>query len=116
MGQPVLNFESIEPTQQESFMQSLTAKICRYVHCLTGKTHLDLPEEEKRRIRLEKGENIDPNQVCDDSLMCLFELISIIFGIVFEIWTNSTKFKASHMLAGLGWVDLDLEVYPSVGL
>ena len=45
-------------------MQSLTAKICRYVHCLTGKTHLDLPEEEKRRIRLEKGENIDPNQVC----------------------------------------------------
>ena len=36
--------------------------ISRYVHCLTGKTHLDIPEEEKRRIRLEKGENIDPNQ------------------------------------------------------
>ena len=26
------------------------------------RTHLDLPEEEKRRMRLEKGENIDPNK------------------------------------------------------
>ena len=34
----------------------------RYVHCLYGRTHLDLPEEEKRRLRLEKGENIDPNK------------------------------------------------------
>jgi len=34
----------------------------RYVTCLTGKSHLDLPEEEKRRMRLEKGENIDPNK------------------------------------------------------
>ena len=34
----------------------------RYVHCIMGRTHLDLPEEEKRRMRLEKGENIDPNK------------------------------------------------------
>ena len=34
----------------------------RYVTCLTGKSHLDLPEEEKRRMKLEKGENIDPNR------------------------------------------------------
>ena len=34
----------------------------RYVTCLTGKSHLDLPAEEKRRMRLEKGENIDPNK------------------------------------------------------
>ena len=27
-----------------------------------GRTHLDLPEEEKRRIRLEKGDNIDTNK------------------------------------------------------
>lgn len=34
----------------------------RYIHCVMGHSHMDLPEEEKRRIRLEKGENIDPNQ------------------------------------------------------
>ena len=34
----------------------------RYIHCLYGRTHLDLPEEEKRRLKLEKGENIDPNK------------------------------------------------------
>ncbi len=34
----------------------------RYTHCLLGRSHLDLPEEEKRRIRLEKGESVDPNQ------------------------------------------------------
>ena len=34
----------------------------RYIHCLYGKTHLDLPEDEKRRLKLEKGENIDPNR------------------------------------------------------
>ena len=34
----------------------------RYVTCLTGQSHLDLPEEEKRRLRLEKGEHIDPNK------------------------------------------------------
>jgi hypothetical protein len=28
----------------------------RYVTCLTGKSSLDLPEEEKKRMRLEKGE------------------------------------------------------------
>ena len=27
-----------------------------------GRTHLDLPEEEKRRMRLEKGDNIDTNK------------------------------------------------------
>ena len=30
--------------------------------CVLDRTHLDLPEEEKRRMRLEKGENIDPNK------------------------------------------------------
>ena len=34
----------------------------RFSHCVLGRTHLDLPEEEKRRMRLEKGENIDPNK------------------------------------------------------
>jgi len=34
----------------------------RYVCCLTGKSFIDLPEEEKRRLRLEKGEHIDPNK------------------------------------------------------
>ena len=34
----------------------------RYIHCLMGKTHLDLPEEEKRRMRLEKGDNVDTNK------------------------------------------------------
>ena len=27
-----------------------------------GNTHLDLPEEEKRRMRLEKGDNVDTNK------------------------------------------------------
>ena len=45
----------------------LTPLVCRYVldryvACLTGVSHLDLPEEEKRRMKLEKGENIDPNK------------------------------------------------------
>ncbi len=44
------------------FTEMLWYVLDRYIHCLTGKTHLDLPAEEKRRIRLEKGENIDPNQ------------------------------------------------------
>ena len=34
----------------------------RYVACLTGRSHVDLPDEEKRRMKLEKGENIDPNK------------------------------------------------------
>ena len=44
------------------FVELLWYVLDRYVHCLVGRSHLDLPEEEKRRIRLEKGENIDPNQ------------------------------------------------------
>ena len=44
------------------FTELLWHALDRYIHCLTGRTHLDLVEEEKRRIRLEKGENIDPNQ------------------------------------------------------
>lgn len=44
------------------FSEILWYVLDRYAHCLLGKTNLDLPEEEKRRIRLEKGENIDPNQ------------------------------------------------------
>ena len=37
---------------------------CVYVSLLgvLDRTHLDLPEEEKRRMRLEKGENVDPNK------------------------------------------------------
>ena len=34
----------------------------RYLHCLMGRTHLDLPEDEKRRMRLEKGDNFDANK------------------------------------------------------
>ncbi|TRY62626.1 hypothetical protein TCAL_16657 [Tigriopus californicus] len=34
----------------------------RYVHCVLGRTRLDLPEEEKRRIRLEKGDTVDANE------------------------------------------------------
>jgi len=34
----------------------------RYVTCLTGKSHIDLPEEDKTRLKLEKGEHIDPNK------------------------------------------------------
>lgn len=44
------------------FTEMLWYALDRYIHCLTGRTHLDLPEEEKRRMRLEKGENIDPNK------------------------------------------------------
>ena len=44
------------------FTEMLWFVLERYIHCTTGKSLLDLPEEEKRRIRLEKGENIDPNQ------------------------------------------------------
>ena len=34
----------------------------RYVTCLTGDSSLDLPEEEKRRMKLERGDHIDPNK------------------------------------------------------
>ena len=44
------------------FTEMLWYMLDRYVHCLYGRTHLDLPEEEKRRLKLEKGENIDPNK------------------------------------------------------
>ena len=44
------------------FTELLWYVLDRYIHCLTGKSHLDLPEDEKRRIRLEKGENVDPNK------------------------------------------------------
>lgn len=44
------------------FTEMLWYMLDRYVHCIYGRTHLDLPEEEKRRIKLEKGENIDPNK------------------------------------------------------
>ena len=43
------------------FTEMLWYLLDRYVHCLYGRTHLDLPEEEKRRLKLEKGENIDTN-------------------------------------------------------
>ena len=42
----------------------------RYVTCLTGKSHIDLPEEEKIRLRLEKGEHIDPNKEFINPGMC----------------------------------------------
>ena len=44
------------------FTEMLWYMLDRYIHCLFGRTHLDLPEEEKRRLKLEKGENIDPNK------------------------------------------------------
>ena len=44
------------------FNEMLWYVLERYVTCLTGKSHMDLPEEEKRRMKLEKGENIDPNK------------------------------------------------------
>ncbi len=44
------------------FTELLWYVLDRYSHCVLGKTHLDLPDEEKKRIKLEKGENIDPNQ------------------------------------------------------
>jgi len=44
------------------FTEMLWYMLDRYIHCLYGRTHLDLPEEEKRRLKLEKGENIDPNK------------------------------------------------------
>ena len=34
----------------------------RYVTCLTGTSHIDLPEEDKIRLKLEKGEHIDANK------------------------------------------------------
>ena len=34
----------------------------RYVTCLTGQSHIDLPDDVKIRLRLEKGEHIDPNK------------------------------------------------------
>jgi F-box/leucine-rich repeat protein 10/11 len=33
------------------FTEMLWYALDRYVHCLYGHSHLDLPEEEKRRIR-----------------------------------------------------------------
>ena len=44
------------------FTEMLWYVLDRYIHCMVGHSHMDLPEEEKKRIRLEKGENIDPNQ------------------------------------------------------
>ena len=44
------------------FTEMLWYLLDRYIHCLYGRTHLDLPEDEKRRLKLEKGENIDPNR------------------------------------------------------
>uniref|UniRef100_A0A0K2UWL7 Uncharacterized protein n=1 Tax=Lepeophtheirus salmonis TaxID=72036 RepID=A0A0K2UWL7_LEPSM len=44
------------------FTEMLWYVLDRYIHRLLGKTHLDLPEEEKRRMKLERGENIDPNK------------------------------------------------------
>ena len=44
------------------FTEMLWYLLDRYIHCIYGNTHLDLPEEEKRRLRLEKGDNIDPNK------------------------------------------------------
>ena len=44
------------------FTELLWFVLDRYIHCVLGKTFLDLPEEEKRRIRLEKGEAVDPNE------------------------------------------------------
>ena len=44
------------------FTEMLWYLLDRYIHCIYGRTYLDLPDDEKRRLRLEKGENIDPNK------------------------------------------------------
>ena len=44
------------------FTEMLWYTLDRYIHCIMGNTHLDLPEEEKRRMRLEKGDNIDTSK------------------------------------------------------
>ena len=44
------------------FTEILWYVLDRYVTCLTGSSSLDLPEEEKKRMRLEKGDHIDPNK------------------------------------------------------
>ena len=57
--------ESLDTLQKFRFpfhTELLWYVLDRYVTCLSGKSHLDLPQEEKRRMRLEKGENIDPNK------------------------------------------------------
>ena len=44
------------------FTEMLWYTLDRYIHCIMGKTHMDLPEDEKRRMRLEKGDNIDTSK------------------------------------------------------
>jgi len=44
------------------FTEILWYTLDRYLFCLTGKTHLDLPHEEKEKMLLEKGKNIDPDE------------------------------------------------------
>jgi len=44
------------------FTEMMWYVVDRYVTCLTGQSCLDLPEEEKRRMRLERGDHIDPNK------------------------------------------------------
>ena len=44
------------------FTEMLWYTLDRYIHCIMAKTHLDLPDEEKRRMRLEKGDNIDTSK------------------------------------------------------
>ncbi|XP_023336351.1 jmjC domain-containing histone demethylation protein 1 [Eurytemora carolleeae] len=44
------------------FTEMLWYVLDRYVSCLTGNSCLDLPEDEKKRMRLERGDHIDPNK------------------------------------------------------
>ena len=40
----------------------MSKSVQKIAYVLYGWPSLDLPEEEKRRLKLEKGENIDPNK------------------------------------------------------
>lgn len=63
-GQPYLSVQQfyLSSARYPFFTEMLWYTLDRYIHCLMGRTHLDLPEEEKRRMRLEKGDNIDTNK------------------------------------------------------
>ena len=55
-------FEFLISARFPFFTEMLWYTLDRYIHCIMGNTHLDLPEEEKRRMRLEKGDNIDTSK------------------------------------------------------
>ena len=62
----------------------------RYVTCLTGRSSLDLPEEEKKRMRLEKGEqSINYFKTC----LCTVTVPYIHTKFVSLVHSSDVKFK-----------------------